>query len=235
MGMRKSPPLCRGMWSLVVYAVQPVCAAATLNAVPSSALCVTEGSIEAPGDRKLSVNVPKMRAYVNQPSAEAAEIRFTYLGGTRSEARLASGESRRQFGLKLHAADACNLVYVMWRIEPKSALVVSVKRNPGQHASAECGNRGYQNVKPRYSAPIPALSPGQSHRLRATMQGDGLSAAIDDRVVWQGDLGGAASGLQGPAGVRSDNAQLLFELAVEPPAASAGAAPACRSGAQESD
>jgi hypothetical protein len=58
----------------------------------------------------------------------------------------------------LRAEDACNLVYLMWRIEPESRLVVSVKRNPGQHASAECGNRGYQNVKPRYSAPIPSLA-----------------------------------------------------------------------------
>jgi hypothetical protein len=235
MRMRKLPPWCCGLCPLLVYAVQPAFAAATLNEVPRSALCVTEGSIGAAANRKLSVNVAKMRAYLNQPSAEAAEIRFTYLGGTSSQARLASGESRRQFGLKLRAADACNLVYVMWRIEPKSALVVSVKRNPGQHASAECGNRGYRNVKPRYGAPIPALSPGQSHRLRATMQGDELSAAIDERVVWQGELGAAASGLQGPPGVRTDNAQLLFELALDAPAASAGAAPVCRSGAQESD
>ena len=235
MRMRKSPPWCCSLCSLVVYAVQPACAAATLNEIARSALCVTEGSIGAAADRKLSVDVPKLRAYVNQSSAEAAEIRFTYLGGTSSEARLASGESRRQFGLKLRAADACNLVYVMWRIEPKSALVVSVKRNPGQHASAECGNRGYQNLKPRYSAPIPALSPGQSHRLRASMQGDELTAAIDDRVVWQGALGTTASGLHGPPGVRTDNAQLRFELAVDAPAAASGAAPACRSGAQESD
>jgi hypothetical protein len=235
MRMRKSPPWRCGFWSLVVYAVQPACAAATLNEVAHSALCVTEGSLGATSDRKLSVNVPKLRAYVNQPSAEAAEIRFTYLGGTSGEARLPSGESRRQFGLKLRAADACNLVYVMWRIEPKSALAVSVKRNPGQHASAECRNRGYQNVKPRYSAAIPALSPGQSHRLRTTMQGDELTAAIDDRVVWQGALGATASGLQGPPGVRTDNAQLLFELAVDAPAAPSGAAPACRAGAQESD
>ncbi len=194
MRMRKSPPWCYSLGSLVVYAVQSACVAATLNAVPRSALCVTEGSLGAAADKKLSIEIPKLRA-----------------------------------------ADACNLVYVMWRIEPKSALVVSVKRNPGQHTSAECGNRGYRNVKPRYSAPIPALSPGQSHRLRATMEGDELSAAIDDKVVWQGALGATASGLRGPPGVRSDHAQLLFEVAVDAPAATSGAAPACRSGTQESD
>jgi hypothetical protein len=233
--MRKLPLCCWGLCSLVVCALQRPCAAATLNAVTRSDLCVTEGNIQAVADRKLSVDVPKLRAYVNQPSAEAAEIRFTYLGPTGSEARLGSGESRRQFGLKLRAGDACNLVYVMWRIEPQSKLVVSVKRNPGQHASAQCANRGYQNVKPRYSAPIPALTSGQSHRLRADMQRDELTAAIDDRIVWQGALGPAAAGLQGAPGIRCDNAQLLFELAVDARAASSGAAPACRSGAQESD
>jgi hypothetical protein len=235
MHMRKLPPWCFGLCSVILYAALYPCAAATLNAVSRSDLCVTEGSLEATPDRKLSVKVPKLRAYVNQSSAQAAEIRFTYLGATSSEARLGSGESRRQVGLKLRAADACNLVYVMWRIEPQSRLVVSVKRNPGQHASAECGNRGYQNLKPRYSAPIPILASGQSHRLRANMQGDELTAAIDERLVWQGALGPAAVGLQGPPGVRTDNAQLLFELAVDAIPTSAGAAPACRSGPQESE
>jgi hypothetical protein len=233
--MRKLPACCLVLCALPYSCVHRPCAAATLNAVSRSDLCVTEGSVEPAPDRKLAVKVPKLRAYVNQPSSEAAELRFTYLGATTGELRLGSGESRRQFGLKLHAEDACNLVYVMWRVEPQSRLVVSVKRNPGQHASAECGNRGYQNLKPRYSAPIPALASGQSHRLRADLQGDELSAAIDDRIVWQGTLGEAAAGLQGPAGVRSDNAQLVFELAVNAAAARTDAAPGCRSGPQESD
>ena len=91
--MRKLPPWCLGLCSPVFYAALHPCAAATLNAVSRSDLCVTEGSLEAAPDRKLSVKVPKLRA-----------------------------------------EDACNLVYVMWRIEPQSRLVVSVKRNPGQHA-----------------------------------------------------------------------------------------------------
>ena len=95
-------------------------------------LCVTEGAIEElPGER-LSVSVSKMRAYVNAFTPQLVEGRFTYLGPTENEARLGSGELRRQFGLKLRAQDACNLVYAMWRIEPESKLVVSVKNNPGQ-------------------------------------------------------------------------------------------------------
>jgi hypothetical protein len=64
---------------------------------------------------------------VNAPTPPFAEAHFTYLGSTGNEARLGSGELRRQFGLKLRAEDACNLVYAMWRIEPESKLVVSVK------------------------------------------------------------------------------------------------------------
>ena len=48
-------------------------------------------------------------------------------------------------------------------------------------------------------------------------------------------LGAAAAGLQGPAGIRSDNAQLLFELAVSATTVSSAAAPACKTGPQESD
>ena len=70
------------------------------------------------------------------PTVQDAEARFKYLGPTSQEARLGSGESRRQFGLRLRAQDPCNLVYAMWRIEPEPMLVVSVKRNPGMHSSA---------------------------------------------------------------------------------------------------
>jgi hypothetical protein len=145
-------------------------AAARLSAVGRARLCVTEGAVEEMPDRRLSVSVPKMRAYVNGLTAQVVEADFTYLGATGNEARLGSGELRRQFGLKLRAQDACNLVYAMWRIEPESKLVVSVKSNPGQHTSAECGNRGYRNIKPGRGRVVPALRPGSAHTLRAEMK-----------------------------------------------------------------
>ncbi len=129
--------------------------------VSKSNLCVTEGTIDQQSGQPLSVNVSKMRAYVNAYTQPEAQARFTYLGATPNEPPLASGEMRRQFGLKLRAQDACNLVYAMWRIEPESKLVVSVKTNPGEHTSAQCGNRGYQNIKPRRSAPVPVAAPGK--------------------------------------------------------------------------
>jgi hypothetical protein len=138
--------------------------------VSPSNLCVTECVIDKTSANRLSVNVSKMRAYVNAWTAQSAEIRFTYLGGTRQQSALASGEIRRQFGLKLHARDACNLVYAIWRIQPESKFVVSVKTNPDAHTSAECGNRGYVTIKPRKASAVPSLQLGQSHALRAEMK-----------------------------------------------------------------
>jgi len=175
-------------------------------------LCVTEGSVqELPGER-LSVTVPKMRAYSTVPTSQDVTAHLTYLGGTAEEARLGSGELRRQFGLKLHAQDACNLVSVMWRIAPKSQLVVSVKSNPGQHTSAECGNRGYRNIKAQHGSSVPNLRPRDLHTLRAEMNRGDLRVFVDGRLVWEGAVGSEALSFSGPVGMRSDNARLEIEL-----------------------
>ena len=199
-------------------------------------LCVTEGAIgEAPG-RRLSVGAPKMRAYVNTWTSQTVEASFTYLGSTGNEARLGSGELRRQFGLKLHAQDPCNLVYAMWRIEPESKLVVSVKTNPGQHTSAECANRGYRNIKPLRTSPVPLLRPGESHTLRAEMNGQQLRVWADNALVWEGSLGPEALQFDGPVGIRSDNAKLELELqAGEFPGAHPMHVIPCKSGPSESE
>ena len=181
--------------------------------VSKADLCVTEGAIDQAPGQPLSVNVSKMRAYVNAYTQPAAEARFTYLGSTPNESPLASGEMRRQFGLKLLAQDACNLVYAMWRIEAESKLVVSVKSNHGEHTSAQCGNRGYQNIKPRRSSPVPVLTPGSAHTLRAQMNGTEMEVFADNSLVWEGSLGADALSFDGPVGLRSDNARLLIDFA----------------------
>jgi hypothetical protein len=204
--------------------------------VPRGKLCVTEGAVEELTGRRMSVKVPKMRAYVNEATPQIVEADFTYLGSTGNEARLGSGELRRQFGLKLRAQDACNLVYAMWRIEPESKIVVSVKSNPGQHSSSQCGNRGYRNIKPRRSSPVPALRPGAAHALRAEMNGAEMKVFADGSLVWEGALGPDALRFDGPVGIRSDNARLELELrAGETAKAEAGRAPGCRTGADESE
>jgi hypothetical protein len=207
-----------------------------LMSVSRANLCVTEGAIEELPGQRLSVSVPKMRAYLNALTPQLVEARFTYLGSTGNEARLGSGELRRQFGLKLRAQDACNLVYAMWRIEPESKLVVSVKNNPGQHTSAQCGNRGYRNIKARRSTPVPASRSGQTQTLRAEMNGAEMKVLVDNSLVWEGSVGPDALAFDGPVGIRSDNARLQIELrAGQPFNAQPGHSPGCRSGGQESE
>lgn len=182
-----------------------------LNRVTRDLLCVTEGALQDAGQR-FEVSVPKMRAYSTRWTSPAVAANFTYLGPSANQVKLGSGEIRGQFGLKLRAQDACNLVYAMWRVTPREELVVSVKSNPGQHTSAECGNRGYHNVKPLRSSPVPVLRSGDKHSLRAEMNGEQLRVWVDGSVVWDGNAGAEAMAFDGPVGIRSDNARLEFEL-----------------------
>jgi len=173
---------------------------------------VTEGVIKEAERNRLSVDVPKMRAYLIRSTAQAIEARFTYLGPTAVQSPLASGQIRRQFGLKLRAQDGCNLVYAMWRFEPESKLVISVKNNPNEHTSAECGNRGYRNIKASRASPVPRVHPGESHTLRAEMNAAELAVFIDGTLSWEGNLGPEINSADGPVGIRSDNALLDLEI-----------------------
>src|SRR5580692_4454707 len=239
---RTVPALALGLGSFSIGLAAPSMMVSRAN------LCVTEGAIEELSGTRLSVDADKMRAYLNTPTRQSVDAHFTYVGPTATEARLGSGELRRQFGLKLRAQDACNLVYVMWRIEPASKLVVSIKSNPGQHSSSECGNRGYRNIKPRRAAPIAELKAGQTHTLAAAMSGQDMKVFVDGAPVWEGSLGAEVTRLEGPVGIRSDNARLLIELRAGEPvgtargtaegtaAGTAGrTAAACRSGAEEAE
>jgi hypothetical protein len=210
-------PSDQSAWPLILLSVLSLSApmhsaAGKLEPISKANLCVTEGAIDELPGGELSVSVPKMRAYLKEATQPVVEARFQYLGSTGNEARLGSGELRRQFGLKLRAQDACNLVYAMWRIEPEAKLVVSVKTNPGQHTSAQCGNRGYRNIKPARSTPVPVLRPSQTHTLRAEMDGADLKVFADNTLVWEGSVGAEALAFNGPVGIRSDNAHLQLEL-----------------------
>lgn len=180
--------------------------------VPRGKLCVTEGAIEEQKGAVLAVTGPKMRAFVGVITRSVVEARLTYLGPSSTNAPLDSGTMRRQFALKLRAQDGCNLIYAAWRIEPDPRLVISIKRNPGMHASVECGNRGYRDIKPIHSSSIPRLRPGNSHSLLAHMDGSEMRVSIDGKVVWEGDLGPEALAFDGPVGVRTDNGRFEFEL-----------------------
>jgi hypothetical protein len=202
----------------------------TGGALSSADLCVTEGRIEA-SEVGMAVNVAKMRAYTKRLGSDSAELRFTYVGPTEVHEVLGSGEMREQLGLKLRAEDACNLIYVMWRIQPTAELVVSVKSNPGVHSSSECTNHGYRDIRPNTSSAVQPLKPGSAHRLLAVVRAAQLTVFVDETIAWQGLLDNTAARLRGPAGVRSDNSRFRFELAVGPGEDRV----ACPSGHQDSD
>lgn len=178
----------------------------------------------------LSVAAPKMRAYLNALTLQLIEARFPYLGATRDEVRLGSGALRQQFGLKLRAQDACNVIYALWCFAPESRLVVSVKSNAGQYSSAQCGNRGYRNIKPRRGTPVPVLRVGNAHTLRAEMNGAEMKVLVDNSLVWDGLLGQDAFAFDGPVGIRSDNVRLQMQIRTGPLVrAQPGGAPTCHS------
>jgi hypothetical protein len=186
-----------------------------LARAPAARWRVTRGHIAALSDGRARVREPKMRAVVDASDGSEAELRFTVLGPSDGAAPLASGELRRQVGIKLRAADGCNLLYVMWRVEPKAQLVVSVKRNPGQRTHRECGARGYRNLVARAGVqPTAPLAANIEHRLHAKLDGRMLRVWADRALAWEGDVGDDALDLRGPAGVRSDNLALDLELLV---------------------
>jgi hypothetical protein len=184
-----------------------------LVAVDPADLHVSSGSLTNTSATSFRVEHPSFRAELGEAPRASAEISFVYRGPGRSEAPLASGELRRQIGLKLGARDPCNVVYAMWHIEPSQGLEVSVKSNPGQSTHAECSDHGYTFVKPAWSrANLPPVEAGASHTLSATIAGDTLRVAADGQLAWTGALPPQAFAFDGPVGVRSDNGVFDVEL-----------------------
>lgn len=190
--------------------------------VRAAQLDVTLGALATASPRATAMATadPGMRAVQQDGRARPADVRlrFTRSGDSRTLTPLGSGLIRRQIGLKLRAADPCNLVYAMWRTGDEPGISVQVKRNPGQTTSAACGNRGYTTVA---NLPLPASSAlTRTHvleaRTRVLTGGRLLLQLTADGTVLKplrvaADL---VAGLAGPAGVRSDNGAYRFQLSV---------------------
>ncbi len=178
---------------------------------------MTNGVISALPNGRLAIDTPSSRAVVRIVTAQTAEIRFRYLGPSESSKPLASGELRRQIGLKLRAQDTCNLLYVMWHLEPDAKIAVAIKHNPGKHTHEECHAGGYVPIKARTSADLPKVLPGESHTLRAELHRNDLTLVADGRVVWEGTVENSIAEFDGPVGLRTDNARFEFEYYAAPP------------------
>lgn len=178
-------------------------------------LVVTSGAIESEGAGRFVSRSPTLRAWLGTAPRSAAQLEFVYRGPTADDAPLASGELRRQIGLELRARDTCNVVYVMWHIEPTPGIVVSVKSNPGQRRHSECRDRGYSFLQPITSDAAPRVAPGEAHVLGAEIRGRRLLVSTDGQESWVGELPLAAFEFDGPVGVRADNAEFSAALRAE--------------------
>jgi hypothetical protein len=182
-----------------------------LQPIARADLNVTDGSIETSNGRLLVV-VPEMRAVVRRLTMANIEVHFTYLGPTKDTSTLRSGEVRYQFGVKLRAQDACNLLYVMWLAAPQPTLTVSMKYNAGMHTSSQCLDGGYRTLTPTMSGRLPSLQPGSAHTLRVDMSHQDIQTLVDGELMWQGRIPSEALSFDGPVGVRSDNVRVAFDV-----------------------
>jgi hypothetical protein len=188
---------------------------ARLVAVAPGALSATSGRLVALDGAWFAISSPTLRAELGREPRSMAELSFVYRGPTQTDNPLASGELRRQIGLKLRAQDSCNVLYVMWHIEPSPGIVVSLKSNPGQSRHVECGDRGYAVLQPAASSPAPAVGHGETHVLGAVIRGHELRVTVDGSPSWVGELPEAAFTFDGPVGLRSDNGEFNAELRAE--------------------
>ena len=186
-----------------------------LQRIDRKDLCVTNGTVSMLPGGLLAIDTPSLRAVVRagaeNTADQVAEIRFRYMGPTQISKPLASGELRRQIGLKLRAEDTCNLIYAVWHIEPDAAVAVSIKRNSGMHTHEQCRAGGYVNFKAQRRADLPPIRPGEAHTLRAELHGNDLTVTADGKVAWQGTFEDKLGSLDGPPGFRTDNARFEFE------------------------
>lgn len=190
-------------------------------------LCVTEGTVTVLPAHRLLVTDPNVHATMNRETPQDIEAHFVYLGPSHDSDTPSAGQNHHQFGFELFAQDACNLVYVMWRLEPESNIAVFVKNNPQQHIHAECGRRGTTTVEPELRLPLPPVRAGEhsSHTLRAEITGRWLLVVADGTLVWRAALPSEILRTHGPVGIHCDNAKLEILLTVAPPAANAPVLP----------
>jgi len=120
-GMRESlaGPIMLALTTLAVCpAADPAGSAPPLQAVTREGLCVTNGVVSMLPGGRLAVDSASSRAVAQVSEGTSAQVRFRYLGPSAESKPLASGEMRRQIGIKLRAQDTCNIVYIMWHFAP---------------------------------------------------------------------------------------------------------------------
>lgn len=175
-------------------------------------VCVTNGAVEKDLSGKFVINTPSSRAVIKGSDDSATAIKFEYLGPAAGETKLASGIVRRQLGIKLRAEDSCNVIYVMWGIDPQPGLMISMKVNEGKTTHSECGVKGYKLIPSTFEKSISPIKIGEPRTLAANLdENSNLTVRVDGDVVWEGTAFPSAKTMYGYSGVRTDNVRVRFE------------------------
>jgi len=139
-----------------------------------------------------------VRADFGEARHRYVDLEFVYLGPSTQDVALASGEMRRQIGIIMRSQNICNLVYIMWHLEPKPVIEILTKRNPDLRTHEECGDRGYTLIASTSAPARLAFRVGERRRLAARLDGLNLTVWVDDGVAWQGDLSPEVLTFDGP-------------------------------------
>lgn len=138
-----------------------------------------------------------VRAIALASRGDAASLVFTFHG--------IIGDAGGHLGVELRAASMLHLVYVMWRLTPRTQLIVQVK----------APDASYLRVKPLHAEYVDVPLPGRSHKFAARIEGDRLSAWVENHLVWTGKLPPPARALVGFAGMRADHVAADVALAAD--------------------
>ena len=148
-------------------------------AVGSENLCVTEGAVQNSSGERLTVDAPKMRAYVNAWTSQAIEARFTYLAPTAEETKLGSGEIRRQFGLKLRAQNAVTWCTPCGALSPSRKLWFPSKEIPTRPEAPSAETAATRTSSPSTLAPYLHCDPVKPTRwVPSWMEGNCMCSSI---------------------------------------------------------
>lgn len=181
-------------------------------ALTASSFTATDGTVSV--ESMLWTSSPSMRgAYTT--GQDDTVVMFEYLGDTATLIPLSDGTYRRQVCAQVLKQDPCNVLYACWR---NTGLVqVSMKSNPTQHTSSECGDGGYTTVG-QFTGPALTSSETLVHSLHLTLNSGHttLTTQVDATTPVQHSLPSSTTALTSTVfGLRSDNSVLRF-LTVTP-------------------
>ena len=162
-----------------------------MNWVNQEQLRVTHGELR---DGRIAGRA--LRAVALGSGGDAASLLFTFHGTV--------GESG-YLGVELRSANSASQIYVMWRLKPTTRLTVQVK----------APDAAYLRIKPLHAELIEPPRPGSSHKLAARIEGERLTAWLENHLVWVGKLPPPARGLQGLVGVRADHVHADIAFAAD--------------------